>query len=245
MQIRCGRRKYNKDGSFTDPSFEGFKNIICMTASTEYGSIGPYCLKDENGQIMENIWQFSKIYESVPKTKEKYSRYNDKIIWEHPEEIHVTDGKLNDNYLNWRKKGFECKYPVRYPVGFHGRDKCIGAIKDISDVRDVKNNPLVLDYISSRKEIYLPVYSNLVRKEEKYKQLQKILEKNNILIIEVDGPHQESLKYYKEKYQVNDDFIVNDTILVNKENMNILLNDSKHPFGHGYCLSLTLLEDNK
>ena len=40
-----------------------------------------------------------------------------------------------------------------------------------------------------------------------------------------DGPHQELLEYYKNKYNVNNNFIVIHTILVNKDNMEILLND--------------------
>jgi hypothetical protein len=55
----------------------------------------------------------------------------------------------------------------------------------------------------------------------------------------------ESLDYYIDKYNVNDDFIVSDgtpgTVSCNAENMNILLNDNLHPFGHGYCLGMSLL----
>lgn len=55
----------------------------------------------------------------------------------------------------------------------------------------------------------------------------------NILIIEVDGPHQEYLNYYKETYSVPDDFIVNGTILATPKYLDIMLNDTKSPFGHG------------
>lgn len=53
-QIRVGRRIYNRDGTFTDPVFEGFIPIVVLTRSTEYGSLGPYILKNERGEIMEN-----------------------------------------------------------------------------------------------------------------------------------------------------------------------------------------------
>ena len=52
--IRIGTIKYNK-GKKIFPKCEGFKRIEVMTASTAYGPIGPYCLKDEDGRIMENI----------------------------------------------------------------------------------------------------------------------------------------------------------------------------------------------
>lgn len=46
----------------------------------------------------------------------------------------------------------------------------------------------------------------------------------------MDGPHEEDLQYYK-----------NNTILATKDNLTIILNDSKCPFGHGYCLASILL----
>lgn len=49
----------------------------------------------------------------------------------------------------------------------------------------------------------------------------------------MDGPHQESLEYYREEYGVGDDFIEHNSIEVNLENMKLMLNDPKHPFGHG------------
>ncbi len=62
-----------------------------------------------------------------------------------------------------------------------------------------------------------------------------------LFIIEVDGPHQESLNYYKQTYGVGDDFIVNGSIDVTIPNMQIMINDTKHAFGHGYCLAMELL----
>lgn len=31
-------------------------------------------------------------------------------------------------------------------------------------------------------------------------------------------------------------------MLITKENISIMLNDTKHPFGHGYCLAMALLD---
>ena len=59
----------------------------------------------------------------------------------------------------------------------------------------------------------------------------------NLLIIEVDGPHQESLEYYKETYGVGDDFIIDNTIIANQENLDLMINDTKHAYGHGYVLA--------
>jgi len=53
--IRVGRRAYLTGGGFKDPSFDEFIPIIVMTPSTAYGKLGPYCLKNDDGQILENV----------------------------------------------------------------------------------------------------------------------------------------------------------------------------------------------
>jgi hypothetical protein len=71
MSIRVGTIKNNKK-----PSFDGFKSILVLTKSSPYGELGPYVLKDEDGKIMENIWQFSKVYKQIPKTTQRYSQWD-------------------------------------------------------------------------------------------------------------------------------------------------------------------------
>lgn len=226
----------------SDPSYEGFTPIIVlMKGHSKYGELGPYDLVDEKGRIHENIWQFSKVYEKIPKSKQKFSRTTKTIVWDHPAETHIKDGELTDEYYKWRKKGMYNKYAVRYPVGFYHRHKCLYALADGADGKvDVDNQ---LGYIESRKEIYVKEYCRLVKKEPKFKELKARLEKgDNLLIFEVDGPHQESLQFYKNKYKVDDDFIENGTMVANKDNLKIMLNDTKHPFGHGYCLAMAILD---
>uniref|UniRef100_A0A6C0EK58 Uncharacterized protein n=1 Tax=viral metagenome TaxID=1070528 RepID=A0A6C0EK58_9ZZZZ len=234
--IRVGRRKYGCG----DPSYPNFKQIICMTKSTAYGELSPYCLKNEKGQILENVWQFSKLYDHVPYSRQTYSRYDSRVIWEHKAERHVNDtGSPTQDYWRWRERGMNASDPIRYPVGFRHRTHVRTALHKIGE-----NEYLELDYIDARKEIYLPLYLNAVKKEAKFARLKRMLkEGQNLLIIEVDGPHQESMFYYQQKYGVNDDFIVNDTMLASEENLHIMLNDDKHPFGHGYCLAWALLLD--
>nr|WBF70390.1 putative ankyrin repeat protein [Megavirus caiporensis] len=240
--IRVGRCVYDKKGKRTDPSYDGFTPIIVLMKShSPYGVLGPYVLKDDKDRIMESIWQFSKVYQEVPATTQRYSRYDQTIIWSHPKEKHVDDaGNILPAYWTWREKGMNNKYYVRYPVGFHNMSKCIFAIKE-SDIGPNKEITRKLDYIEGRKEIYGPVYCELVKKEPMFDQLKKRLESGeNLLIIEVDGPHQESLHYYMEKYHVSDNFIEDSTMLVTDENLAIMLHDAKHPFGHGYCLAMAL-----
>lgn len=231
--IRVGRCEYN-GGKYILPEFEGFTPIVVMLkSSSKWYPLSPYYLND-NGMIMENIWQFSKVYEVVPKGTRYQSRFSKKIIWDHPEEVHVKDGELTKEYFAWREKGFHAEDPIRYPVGFNHRHKCLYAYYDGEK----------LDYVESRKKIYKKVYTDLVVKEKKFLELKQKLKKENLLIIEIDGPRQESLNYYIDKYDVDDDFIKNKTMLATKENLDIMLNDPKYPFGHGYCLASALLDPN-
>lgn len=233
-QIKVGRRIGTKN-----PKIKGFENIVVMMRShcPKWYPLSPYALKNEKNHIFENIWQFSKVYEKVPYSKQNYSRYDDTVIWEHQAETHVRNGKLQRKYWLWRKKGFCCKYPVRYPVGFRHRVNCLYS---------VAKNGEKFDYIESRKKVYLQEYCRLVRKTSEFQELKKKLkEGKKLLIIEVDGPHQESLNYYKEKYDMKDDFIENNTVIVSPDTMKILINDPKHCFGHGYCLGIALLDMDK
>ncbi len=303
--IRVGRCKYDSKGSVSYPSFPGYKNIIVMMKShSEYYPLSPYELRNDKGQIMENMWQFSKVYEKVPNSVQRYSRWNPTVIWNHPAETHfipsLTDpsdfskGKILDSYKIWRKKGMDAKYPIRYPVGFNNRHKCLfsmascglqpsasvlqpsasvlqpsasvlqpsasvlqpsaSVLQPSASSSDLSGNlseqgkvaednfGKPLDYIESRKLIYVPLYTDMVSKQPLFASLKNMLQNGtNLLIIEVDGPHQESLEYYKSKYGVADDFIVDDTMLALPENLSIMMNDPKHPFGHGYCLAMALI----
>ena len=233
--IRVGRCKYNSTGKRTDPSYPGFTPIVVLMMShSPYGVLGPYVLADDDGVIMENRHQFSKLYAKVPATTQYYSRYDKTVIWSHPAETHYENGEILPAYWAWRAKGMANPYYVRYPVGFNNMHKCLFAIAN-------ENNPERLDYVEGRKKIYVPVYCDLAKKEAKFLELKdRLATGENLLIIEVDGPHEESLDHYIEKFHVDESFIENDTMLAIEENLNIMLIDEKHPFGHGYCLAMAL-----
>lgn len=228
--IRVGRRT-----GTTDPHMEGFENIlVLMRSHSKWSKLGPYYLRNEKGEIFENIWQFSKIYRTVPQSTQRYSQWNPDIIWQWPAETHINENdEVTDAYWKWRKAGFTAEYAIRYPVGFYARHTCICTIHEGEQ----------LDYVEARKAIYLKLYAELAKKQEIFYELKEKLAKGqNLLIVEIDGPHQESLEYYKKKYGVRDDFIENNTMLCTPKNLDIMLNDPKHPFGHGYCLAMALLD---
>ena len=234
MSVRVGTIK----GANDRLRYKDYKTIVCLTKSTAYGDLGPYVLKDDQGVIIENRWQFSKVYADVPKTKQYYSQWDNTVVWDHPAEHHVDEKEdeyhLLDKYWKWREKGFKNEYFVRYPVGKSNMGKCLFSLDDNSDE--------ALDYVQARKKIYWKYYKDAVIKQPKFKKLKKMLkEGQKPLIVEVDGPRQESLDYYIKKYKVPKNWIENKTIEVNEENMKILVNDTTHCFGHGFCLASALL----
>lgn len=233
-QIRVGRMVY-RGGKPIHPTYPGFTPIVVLTKSSPYGELGPYVLKDEDGTIMENAFQFRKAYPWVPEVREVYSRWDPTVIWSHPEETHMDeDGELTDEFWAWRAKGLANPYAVRYPVGNTShRNLCQYLLTD--DGRK-------LGIVDGRREVYLGVYAALVKKERKFKDLVERLKMGeNLLIIEVDGPHQEALQYYMDTYDVPDHFIEEHTMLATESNLEIMLNDTKFSFGHGYCLAMAIL----
>ena len=228
-------------------NFPDFTPIVVLTKSSAYGAIGPYVLRDDKGRILENVWQGSKVYEKVPQICDR-NRHNGTLVWEHGEETHVEfdcDTKkfsVTKDYLAWRNKLMNWRVPVRYPVGYHHRHTCLFAMKEDDGGRIV---PKTLGYVNSRKHIYVPIYDKAVRKAPLFHKLKERLNLGeNLMIIEVDGPHEESLDYYKKNYDVGDDFIVGSSIEASHRNLEIMINDTLHPYGHGYCLAAALLDIN-
>lgn len=220
------------------PSYPGFTTILVLTKSSPYGSLGPYELRDKKGRNMENLYQFSKIYPTVPSVSIPYTKRYPKIVWTWKEEKHIVDGMITDAYWKWREAGMNNEDAVRYPVG-NGEWKktCVGCIRE-EDIH--KDDIPLLSYIESRKQIYLPLYCNLVQEKEQYKDLvRRYKEGENLLICETDGSHQESLPYYMEKYGVDISFIEKDSMPVTERNLAIMLDDELHPSSLVYLRSIT------
>jgi len=255
--IRVGTIKYTKGGQI-NPSYPGFTPIIVLTKSSAYGSLGPYVITVDSTDIegyegenypviFENLWQFGKIYETVPKSTQRYSRFDNTVIWNWPAERHVNrsnkcdvrdyiqeDDTILPEYWKWREAGMKCNAAVRYPVGKSHTSKCICYLTEKGEQ---------LNYVQARCLIYCRYYINCVKSKPQFKKLKDRLNKGeNLLIIEVDGPRAESMDYYMETYGVPEDWIQDNTILINEDNLNIMLTDTKHAFGHGYCLAMALLD---
>ena len=81
-----------------------------------------------------------------------------------------------------------------------------------------------MDYLTSRKLVYCPIYELLVKETNFFKKLLEKVEKEkqNVLILDFDGPKDEN------------PLVVNLAMLKNK------INDETSPFGHGYVVAALL-----
>lgn len=212
-----------------------YKTITCTTQSSPWSALSPYIARRANGEIMENSWQFRKIYRHISKRIEYYSRWDKTIVWQWHEDTHLDSNNIpTDSYWTWRDIGLNNPYPVRYPGGVKNRHNCFGFIDD---------EGIIYDYKSSRKQ-YLEMYVEAINtnigvdskgrsSSQRLDDLLLVYSTNNILICEPDGPRMDKDHYDSIGVELDG----NGTILATKENLTALYNDVKYPFGHGYCLA--------
>lgn len=92
-------------------------------------------------------------------------------------------------------------------------------------------NGTVMDYITSRKKVYVPEYYEMVKSRNSVSIWRnKLKNGTNIVVYDFDGPR-------------NVDGSV-DCQLVTKELLIDKINDIKYPFGHGYIVASILLGIN-
>ncbi len=253
-QIRVGKLSYP---NYRHTEVPGFTPIYVMIDNGKYpdpyNRLSPFHIRDEHKRFMENIWQFSRIF---PKAR---LYMGSKAVG--PENQHYIGGgssgssgvgseNVTESYLEWRRDGATAKVSTRYSNGRANRGQVLHAYKEVEPV--LSNDTLEqirskidfsrpLDYRTSRYEIYLPLYAKMVQQYPEYDELQRrYLSGENLLILEVDGPFQSDLAYYQQRYGVKSDFITNHSMLATPENLKIMLDDTRHNFGHGYCLAMTL-----
>eukprot|EP01080_Neovahlkampfia_damariscottae_P009052 gene9052-1149_t len=212
---------------------EGFIVLpIISRGKKPYNQLSPFFLgpyKDEHSgltcEIFENLWQFSKVYEKISKhqVKKKIDGVQ-KTLWKQQEEFHAKknskdEWEIKKEWFEWRKKGFECKYPLRHPNG---------TSKNGLPIFSYFNGEF-LSYIDARKKIYLPIYKELVRKETVYSDIfEQVKKGQNILLIDVDGPSV-------EKYP--------NGIEMSLKKIHEFIENPKLIFGHGFACACALLED--
>ena len=171
------------------------------------------------------------------------SHANPRIVWRYQDEKHMSnDQRVLMAYWQWRHKLKNYPLPVRYPVGYPRPPRCLGVI--VSDTPT--SVPNIISLAQGRVNVYLKSYINALKNQPEFQKLKSRVESGeNLLISELDVAQQDTLPYFKEKYNVSDDFIVDNVMDVTQENIKIVLNDPKTPFGYGYCIALCLLGKEK
>lgn len=204
---------------------------------------GNECCHNSGGILFENFYQGCKVYDIVYENKvyaSKYHMHNPKYLWWEFNPTTANGDKLLDNgsinydiYYRWRNSLWGCKKPIRYPNKIHRRKNTQFAL-----CIDKNGNEKRLNYISSRKEIYMREYIRLIKKLPEYnKLLNKLKSGENIMICEVDVPAKNKRGEYGK------DCDDNNICHMSLKKLKLLLNDTNEAFGHGLCLAYSLLVD--
>ena len=116
-------------------------------------------------QNVENYWQYSKVYKEHVIPPQSPLNYNNPLFWEpHPE------------YFTWRNAGWAKKRAVRYPMG--------KGAKPLYSYYMGYN----LDYISARKQIYVPAYAAAVIHTQSYAILYNaVMAGQDVVLGDFDG----------------------------------------------------------
>jgi hypothetical protein len=228
-KLRVGKYDYKTKKM---PVIDGYTNILIHTT----GALSPYVMKDEDGIIMENWWQFHKIWENVHQIRQPISTYDNATRWEYPDEKHleIGDGKMKilKEYYVWQQKGLHHSRWVRYPNGF----------KYHKDAKGTVYRGKIIGYVEARKKVYYAKYREIAIKRKMFKDLKtRFLAGENIQIVEVDGPTK-GTSYPYDKVQVKDGL---GSLKMTKRRLNALINNPEQAFGHGYCVAAMLLNINK
>lgn len=198
------------------PELEGFLRVDVTSGSNKkLGGVlvrdllSPMLLRTTEGVIFENFWQYSKVYPGLGHLGD--------------------DGMPNDVWREWRRRGFALAKGTRTPPAvsrLRRRDRLLATPAylmvdewSLPGRPDLHHKPLF--YIESRKEIYAPIYMDLILKNGILSRFPP----SNLLILDVDGPPLEKSPYGVE-------------IDVNK--LRSLIEDPAYPFGHGYLVGAAL-----
>lgn len=227
------------------PQVPGYSTIVVLTrnfrSADDYDSVpelGPYELKTPEGHLVENRYQFSKVYEKTPEVTISVSSRDRRVAWEYPgTQFLSSEGKILPEYWEWRRRGMACELPVRNPVGWPAMKTCLYAVDGLFSLVDyeVDPNDLVrLGYVEARTEIYQRQYRRSAIKSPHFHQLlDRLIEGERLLIAEVDGPRPEAAAYYLRTYGLD---VSQGWMAATPENLEVMRNDTLKPYGHGYVL---------
>jgi hypothetical protein len=229
----------------------GCVNVFVHTSSSVLGgALSPYHMRDERGVILESAYQFAKCYRTIPAQRIPLGRFHPgTIIWEHPAETHYdeTTKSVLPAYWEWRRKGERNEWAVRYPAGFANRHNCLFALwparpDEPVDMVDPTTGVgyVKLDYVAGRKRIYVDIYARLAPAHPEFQKLQRMLAAGTDLqILDVDGPRREWFLDTPNGREMPSNGC---GMRIDEAVIRRAIEDTAHPFGHGYCIAAMLLD---
>ena len=100
-------------------------------------------------------------------------------LWQYSKvyEYYADDGEPGERYFKWAQDGWNAKRAERYPMG--------RGVKPLYSYWAGKK----LDYVTARKEIYIPHYSNAVRNTSAFKKLEELYKNSETLYLQDFDAH--------------------------------------------------------
>ena len=154
----------------------------------------------------ENYWQYSKVFPGM-----KNSHLN-------------SQKEVTDEWFEWRLKGFQKTKGDRHPAGTKTDGGYLKA--DFALFGDASTGLKKMNYIQSRKHVYVPLYYKLLVETPAFKELKGEVEKGKkFQILDFDAPDE--TRFITPAFLK---WAVNQPLPFGK------------PFGHGYVLAGALLD---
>ena len=215
---------------------------IWSRGKSPWNKLSPFYLKTESGEIFENVWQSYKVY---PKVKAQHQPWCE---WRYPEEVHYANDTVDmERWTKWHKAVRTHPRALRRP---NGTEKPVFALYEGER----------LGIVEARKRIYVPMLQKLYRAHPQYQEALKLVQEHNIILIEPDGPpgigswdpdllefthdrgmRARSIEFLKGLQDVTNYKELTEYVGASTD----CLTEPKRyfPYGHGYVMALTLLED--
>jgi hypothetical protein len=203
-------------------STEGWENIPAWSRGAyPWNQLSPFIIKgfDECNNF-ESWWQSFKVWKKVDARKG--------WDWTWPAETHAEEDIPNEQWHKWHQALLKNPHPVRRPNG--------RAIPLYAWWEGRK-----LGIIEARKEIYIPYLQKRYRESPIYqKLLEKVKSGQNIIILEPDGPNP---TLFPDGMNVDLDLLIHLQNVTKMADFPKGKGEKYVPYGHGYVIALTLLED--
>eukprot|EP01083_Nonionella_stella_P068308 181274_1 len=170
---------------------------------------------DEEALLFENYWQYGKIFKELGHLKK--------------------DNKISSTWLKFRKKGYGEKKGHRHPKGTKTNEILYTFVRGSKEYNKYRYYMACssyyfgeyMDYITSRKRVYCPMYEALVQQTSVYQELKRQVSNGmNVMILDFDGPKGET---DNEK-----------CLKITQQMLQQKVNDTSAPFGHGYVFAAML-----